>query len=358
MPASFCGNCGGRLPEENLQQCPYCRTDLSEQRASNYGFPPHGIPPEGSIFYDGPTMLSSKPASLRPGTSRSAPPSAPPITPSSPGTSRLIIGILISVIVLLVLSSAIGAFVLTQRRGVTQVNSTATAQAQANATTTAQANSTATAQAQLNATTTAQAQANAPGTATATALQNIYMQATAGTPALSDPLSHQDSYNWDESANCAFVGGTYHASSSLTDNFFTCTPNAHSSSFGDFAFQVQMSIIHGDYGGMFFRANSTGTDYYTFTVDQSGQYSLDVYKNNNYLKTVSNGFSSVFTTGLNHSNLIIVVARGSTFYFYMNGQFVASGSDPSYGTGQIGLLAGDNTHPTEVAFSNLKIWSA
>src|SRR5215472_2088290 len=38
-------------------------------------------------------------------------------------------------------------------------------------------------------------QAHAPGTATATAtaLQNIYTQATSGTPVLDDPLSHQDS---------------------------------------------------------------------------------------------------------------------------------------------------------------------
>src|SRR5215472_2198147 len=51
------------------------------------------------------------------------------------------------------------------------------------------------------ATATAIAQAHAPDTATATSLQNIYIQATSGTPVLDDPLSHQDSYNWDESAN-------------------------------------------------------------------------------------------------------------------------------------------------------------
>jgi len=207
------------------------------------------------------------------------------------------------------------------------------------------------------ATATAIAQAHAPGTATATALQNIYIQATSGTPVLDDPLSHQDSHNWDESANCAFAGGMYHASSSMTDNFYTCTPNAQLGDFGDFAFQVQMEIIRGDYGGMFFRANSSGTDYYTLTVYQSGRYSFDVYMNNNYLKTVSNASSPAFKTGLNQANLITVIARGSNFYLYMNGQFVTRVSDTSYSAGQIGLLAGDYTHPTEVAFSNLKIWS-
>jgi hypothetical protein len=43
--------------------------------------------------------------------------------------------------------------------------------------------------------------------------------------------------------------------------------------------------------------------------------------------------------------------------FIMNGQFVARGSDTTNAAGYLGLLAGDDTHPTEVAFSNLKVWS-
>ena len=209
------------------------------------------------------------------------------------------------VIVLLVLSSATGAFVLLQRRGVPQVIGTATTQAQPKTTT------------QANSTPTTQVQATASLTVTATALQNIYLQATSGTPVLSDPLSHQDRYNWDESANCTFVGGTYHASWLQPDNSITCSPNALLNNFGDFAFQVHMTIIRGDYGGMYLRANGTGADYYSLTIHRSGQYSLDVYQNNNDLKSVSNGSSSVFKTGPNQSNLIEVVARGDNFYLYM-----------------------------------------
>ena len=118
-------------------------------------------------------------------------------TTPSPDTSRPpVVSILLIVIVLLVLSSATGAFVLLQRRGVPQVIGTATMQAQPKTTT------------QANSTPTTQVQATASLTVTATALQNIYLQATSGTPVLSDPLSHQDRYNWDESANCTFVGGT------------------------------------------------------------------------------------------------------------------------------------------------------
>ncbi len=187
--------------------------------------------------------------------------------------------------------------------------------------------------------------------------QQLYFQVTSGNPALSDPLSHQDSYNWDESASCTFVGGTYHVSWSQPDNFFTCTPNTQLNIFDDFAIQVQMTIIDGDYGGLIFRVNSTGTDYYSFNIYQSGQYSLDVYQNNHDVKSVSVGTSSAFKTGLNQSNLVTVIAVGNNFYLYMNGQFVAHGSDSNYSAGSISLLAGEDTHPTEVAFSNLKVWS-
>ncbi len=47
----------------------------------------------------------------------------------------------------------------------------------------------------------------------------------------------------------------------------------------------------------------------------------------------------------------------NNFYLYMNGQAVAHWSDGSYSAGGIGLIAGDNTHPTEVAFSDLRVWS-
>lgn len=204
---------------------------------------------------------------------------------------------------------------------------------------------------------TATAQAQRTPTPTIEPSQKIYVQATSGTPVLSDPLSHQDSYKWDESANCAFVGGAYHISSSLTDNFFTCALDNQPSNLGNLAFQVQATIIHGDYEGMYFRSNEAGTGDYTLTIDSYGQYSLIVYKDNEELKTVIQGHSSAFKTGLNQSNLITVIARGRNFYLYINGQFLPLGSDINYSTGGIGLLAGDTTHSTEVAFSNLKVWS-
>ena len=213
-----------------------------------------------------------------------------------------------------------------------------------------------TTQVQANMTATAVAQATAQVTTTATAYRQIYTQATSGTPAFSDPLSHQDSHNWDESANCAFIGDAYHTISAQTDNFFSCTPNAQSPNIGNFALQVQMTIIKGDYGGVFFRADSTGVNYYLWSIDQTGSYALEVYKNDSLLNTLSSSSTSAFKTGLHQFNLITVVAQGSNFYLYVNGQFVINVNDTNYTSGQFGMVAGDTTNATEVAFSNLKIW--
>jgi hypothetical protein len=55
--------------------------------------------------------------------------------------------------------------------------------------------------------------------------------------------------------------------------------------------------------------------------------------------------------------VITIIARGSNFYFYVNGQFLVSASDSSLTCGKIGLFAVDwTTGPGAASFSNIKIW--
>jgi hypothetical protein len=266
-------------------------------------------------------------------------------------------------VLLLLIGSGLIYYVAAVQPGSLHTAATATAQAhiqgtaQANAQATASAQAIAQGTARVNATATAQVIANE--TATATTLQNNYAQATSGTPAISDPLSQQDQYNWDVSSpNCVFTSGAYHVSDMTTNDFYTCTPNNQFPNFGNFTLQVQMTILKGDYGGIFFRTDSTGSNFYIFTVYPDGTYFFQVYKNNNLLKTISNAHSSAFKIGPNQPNLITVIARGNSFSFYINGQFVTSANDSTFSSGQMGVLAGDDTHAAEVAFSNLKVWNA
>ncbi|HEV2581941.1 MAG TPA: hypothetical protein VGT44_13890 [Ktedonobacteraceae bacterium] len=64
-----------------------------------------------------------------------------------------------------------------------------------------------------------------------------------------------------------------------------------------------------------------------------------------------------FYTGLNQANLIGVVALGNTLDLYANGQRFASQTDSSAVGGEIGVLATAYTQPTEVAFSDAKVWT-
>ena len=116
------------------------------------------------------------------------------------------------------------------------------------------------AQAQINATATAtQAQVNA--TATALASQNPYPP-YGGNLVLDDSLQNPGSDGWvvDNTNNppeCAFINGAYHSFSNISTALNIC--NAWSTNFVNFAYQVQMSILSGNRGGIIFRGEQAGT---------------------------------------------------------------------------------------------------
>lgn len=249
-----------------------------------------------------------------------------------------------------------------------QLHIQATATAQAQVTGTAQANaqataqSLATAQAQANITATAQGQATAEVSATAGALQSIYTTATSGTPALNDPLTNQDSNNWDVFAtnssggSCEFTGGAYHSVMTQKGFFQPCYDQT--SNYSNFAFQVQMTITQGDEGGIIFRADPTNTQFYLLRINQDGSYDLFVYvdSSGSHAKNLLSSSTSLLKTGLNQPNLITVIARSNSLIFYINQQYLASVNDTTYSSGKIGVFGESYTNPTNVAFSNTQIW--
>lgn len=276
--------------------------------------------------------------------------------------------IVMLVVLLLLIIGGSGLLYYTSVYQPNQIHAQATATAISQVTGTAQANATAmagatgTAVAQANATATAFAQGTAQANATATALQNIYTSATSGTPALNDPLSQQDSSNWEVDTKnggggCAFTNGAFHASMPQAGFFASCF--AQASNYSNFAFQVQMNILKGDRGGIIFRADSANFKFYLFRVGQDGSYNLFLYVDNNgsHARSLIQGNTSAIRTGQNQNNTVAVVARNANLYLYVNQQYIASVSDNTFGSGQIGLFADDQKNPTEVAFSNLKIWT-
>lgn len=118
-----------------------------------------------------------------------------------------------------------------------------------------------------------------------------------------------------------------------------------------------MKIIEGACGALLFRIDASTTKYYFFRVCQDGSYALFIY-NPTGSNLLSSPSSAAIHTGLNASNLVAVVAQGSTFDFYINHQEVDNITDITYSHGSIGVVADgfpDNS-PAEVVYSNAKVW--
>lgn len=190
--------------------------------------------------------------------------------------------------------------------------------------------------------------------------QYIYMQATSKIPSVSDPLSNQHSGQPnllpdDAALGCSFQAGAYHV---LVQQQYRSNDCDGSTSFTNFALQIQMTIIQGRAGGILFRMKNTFYKSYVFNIDRSGYYSTGSLNGSiTNSKIFSDMFDSSIRRGLNQTNLLTVIALGNTFYLYINRQFITQFSDSTFQAGQIGLLATSYQYPTaDVAFSNLQIW--
>ncbi len=201
-------------------------------------------------------------------------------------------------------------------------------------------------------------QAQAYATATASVIAANPNPYDGGTLALYDSLSQP--LNWYNDTNtsfggaCQFTNGAYHISLSKPERNYPCTEG---SDFSNFTFEVQMTISKGDCGGVVFREGPGGKHYY-FSVCQDGYYSLILYVDytGTNAKYLTSNSSLAIHTGLNASNLIAVVANGSTLGLYVNRQKIDSVTDSTYSHGTIGLTAEAFNNPTEVIFQNAKVW--
>jgi hypothetical protein len=198
--------------------------------------------------------------------------------------------------------------------------------------------------------------ANMQATATATAMtpQQLYAWATSGTPVIDDPMDKHEGITWIEGssngASCRIQGAAYHIHISTQPSYYCFAPGSF---FHDLAFQVRITIIQGDSGGMFFRTSTSNS--YLGYIDVNGHYALGVIKNGeqNMLKA---GSSAMLATGRGHSHLLTVIARGSALYLYLDKDFIDQAVDTSSAEGQVGLFAASDQGPTDVAFQNVKIW--
>ncbi|HJT57501.1 MAG TPA: protein kinase [Ktedonobacteraceae bacterium] len=194
--------------------------------------------------------------------------------------------------------------------------------------------------------------------ATATAYAGIIMQ---GNQSFNDPLLDNSlGKNWDVSnlpggGGCGFMQDGYHSTIPQTDLFSPCF--ARATDFTNFSYQVRMMILHGDRGGICFRASAANGNFYYFYISRTGSYALQIYENYVLTATLVTGSSSAIKTGLKQPNLIAVVANGDSLNLYVNMQLVAKVNDSTYIDGQIGVVAEDINNPTDIVFSHAQVWT-
>lgn len=185
----------------------------------------------------------------------------------------------------------------------------------------------------------------------------------SGTLSFFDPLSQEAESRWSSHStdgvgiSCQFTGGTYHVSQQPSIGFGWC---AAVGIFSNFAFEMQLTIMQGDCGGMTFRDGDT-KGYYYFQICQDSTYAVLKYSSysSSDAQVLQWDHSSAIHAGLDQQNKIAVVALGSTMSFYVNERQIDQEQDSSYTWGHIALIATSpyQSHTTDVAYSNAGLWT-
>ena len=166
-----------------------------------------------------------------------------------------------------------------------------------------------------------------------------------GTLVLLDTLSEQ--YQWfGGESGCAYHNGAYDVSRDAGVSG-TCSGG---NELDNFALEIHFKVLQGDCSEIQIRS------FYSFEVCSDGTYSL--WKGNiNDGTELASGSSSAIFQGAEVDNTIGIVANGSLMQLYVNRQKINSITDDADSTGYIGLGAVGITHPTTVAFSDVRVWA-
>lgn len=177
-----------------------------------------------------------------------------------------------------------------------------------------------------------------------------------------DPMA--SSANWETGENkdntgaCGLTGGIYHTTRTKP-GFRWCVGGYALGQLGNFAFEIHVTIVKGDCGGIEFRENDQTFEAYMFIICRGGQE--DLYK---YLPAhdilqylVGSINSSAIHTGLSQDNVLDVVAQGSLLTLFINQHQVGQVQDSSNQKGYLGTAAVEQSASTDVTFQDATVWT-
>ena len=240
-------------------------------------------------------------------------------------------------------------------------NRTATAQAFANATQQAQH---ATATAIVGVTVTAQAYASATA--------GVIQTATTGTVAYHDALNDATNAGtvqeqWDTNSNCVFASDGYHIKkgTSLLNEGQLQGCLEQGTRYNNMTVSVDMTIVSGHSGGIFFRVNTKTLGAYAgylFEVDNTGRYKIS--KSSNFSTGTGDATLQDWTLSpalkVSAKNTLQFIANGNTLSFYANGTYLTTlqDKDNTFTDGYIALLATTVTggEDADIVYTNLSVY--
>lgn len=178
----------------------------------------------------------------------------------------------------------------------------------------------------------------------------------------SDPLQEERYWYVDADqafgGSCQFKEGAFHVRQEKENSFYSCY--APFSSLADFTFEVRMTILQGDCGGITFREDNVHGKFYKVEICPDGYYKFSKYLDftgKNVVAFIPSQHSSVINPGFNQMNLLAISAQGDIFRVFVNGQQISVVQDGEITQGSISLFASDHQNVTEVAFSQARGWT-
>jgi hypothetical protein len=215
---------------------------------------------------------------------------------------------------------------------------------------------------------TATAQARAKATATVRGLQAATATAIANDPYLhgkgkllaDDALSTPGLWVMHESGSwggtCIFKDGTYQAIEGVATRAYGCDARDGSLQVSNFIYEVQVSILNGDCGGLRFRYTRNTNAGYIFRICHDGNVILSCTRSNVPAVTLFGAASPAVHSNYHEKNLLAVMAKGQEIRLYVNKQPIVTIIDNTISSGAFSLDVQAATQSTTIAFSNAKIW--
>jgi hypothetical protein len=126
----------------------------------------------------------------------------------------------------------------------------------------------------------------------------------------------------------------------------------------NFSLEVDVTIntSSSEFHGLMFRVQDNEKEFYNFRITPDGQFVFESWSELEDLLLFGPQESEFIVTGQGKTNRLKVIAVGSNFELYINGNKVSTVNDETYATGKIGLMscACNGSSEASATFSNLE----